>query len=122
MPLLSEQHMNWLRQAYVELAPALKAQGLDPDRSLQVAATCLNTAVQHQARWGAPLQFLLSNDGSTVGVQHDNLRLETFPLKQALDTPTLESLKAVEQAQEALAQPVAEAERLHSRSAAAFAP
>jgi hypothetical protein len=122
MPLLSEQHMNWLRQAYVELGPALKAQGLDPDRSLQVAASCLKTAVQHQARWGAPLQFLLSSDGTTVGVQHENLRLETFPLKKALDTPTLESLKAVEQAQEAPAQPVAKAERLHSRSAAAFAP
>ncbi|MDR7152203.1 hypothetical protein J2W49_004179 [Hydrogenophaga palleronii] len=67
MPLLSEQHMRWLRQAYVELAPALKAQGLDPDRSLQVAAACLHTAARHEARWGAPRQFLLSNDGCTGG-------------------------------------------------------
>jgi len=97
MPLLSEQHMNWLRQAYVELAPGLKAQGLDPDRSLQVAASCLHMAVRHEARWGAPRQFLLSSDGGTVGVQHENLRLETFPLKQALDTPAIESLRATEQ-------------------------
>jgi len=120
MPILSEQHMHWLRQAYVDLAPGLKAQGLDPDRSLQVAAACLHTAARHESHWGAPRQFLLSNDGSTVGVQHDNLRLETFPLKQALDTPTIESLKATEQmlrAQQAV--PTAEMDRHLSRGAAA---
>lgn len=97
MPLLSEQHMSWLRQAYVDLAPALKAQGLDPDRSLQVAASCLYTAASHEPHWGAPRQFLLSSDGGTVGVQHENLRLETFPLIQALNTPAIESLRATEQ-------------------------
>lgn len=118
MPLLSEQHMHWLRQAYVELAPALKAQGLDPDRSLQVAAACLHTAARHEARWGAPRQFLLSNDGCTVGVQHENLRLETFPLEQALDTPAIASLRAAEQLLQAKQErPPAEVNREHSRSA-----
>lgn len=118
MPLLSEQHMNWLRQAYVELAPALKVQGLNPDRSLQVAAACLHTAARHEARWGAPRQFLLSNDGCTVGVQHENLRLETFPLEQALDTPAIASLRATEQLLQAKQEmPPAEVNREHSRSA-----
>lgn len=118
MPLLSEQHMNWLRQAYVELAPALKAQGLDPDRSLQVAASCLYTAARHEARWGAPRQFLLSADGCTVGVQHENLRLETFSLKQALDTPAIESLRATEQMMQEL--PAEAVDRQHNHGAPAL--
>jgi hypothetical protein len=32
-----------------------------------------------------------------VGVQHENLRLETFPLAQALDTPAIASLRAPKQ-------------------------
>lgn len=121
MPPLSEQHMHWLRQAYVELAPALKAQGLDPDRSLQVAAACLHTAARHEARWGAPRQFLLSNDGCTVGVQHENLRLETFPLEQALDTPAIESLRATEQMMQVTQElPVEELDRQHNHSAPAL--
>ncbi|MBA4264580.1 MAG: hypothetical protein C0453_05820 [Comamonadaceae bacterium] len=121
MPLLSEQHMNWLRQAYVELAPGLKAQGLDPDRSLQVAASCLYTAARHEARWGAPRQFLLSTDGSTVGVQHENLRLETFPLEQALNTPALESLRATEQMMQMPQElPAEEVHRQHDHNAPAL--
>lgn len=98
MPALSDRHMHWLRHAYDELRPELHAQGLNSEQCLQVAAACLSAAAQHHNTWGDPRQFLFNPESGRLGVQHDNLRLHTFPLDQALNTPTQASLSEAHEA------------------------
>ncbi len=82
-PQMSEQHKTWLRQAYTELAPPLKAIGLDAGQCLQVSAACVATAAG-RGEWGEPRRFLLSKDSERVAVQHQNGRFEEVRIDEAL--------------------------------------
>lgn len=82
-PQMSEQHKTWLRQAYTELAPPLKASGLDAGQCLQVSAACVATAAG-RGEWGEPRRFLLSKDSERVAVQHQNGRFEEVRIDEAL--------------------------------------
>jgi len=99
-PVLSPEHMDWLRQAYETLSPELKARGLDAERCLQVAAACVCATARRQAQLGPPREFMLSGDGQTVGVMHEVGVLREVSVPQALQTPTLEHLQTLEREQQ----------------------
>lgn len=90
-PLLSAADKATLRQAYTELAPGLKAQGLSPEQCLQVSAAC--TACARNADWGAPDRFMLSKDGERVAVRHPNGRFEELRVDQALERSAVSHLQ-----------------------------
>jgi len=100
-PVLSPEHMDWLRQAYEDLSPELKARGLDAERCLQVAAACVCATARRQAMLGPPREFMLSGDGQSVGVMHEVGVLREVSVPQALQTPTLEHLRTLEREQQA---------------------
>lgn len=101
-PRLSEQTKALLRQSYTELAPGLKARGLDADRCLQVSAACVAKAAEHPD-WGHPKRFLLSKDGEQVAVQHQNGRFDEVQVDAALQQSTtthLDRAQALQQTPE----------------------
>jgi Uncharacterized alpha/beta hydrolase domain (DUF2235) len=91
-PLLSAADKATLKQAYTELAPGLKAQGLSPEQCLQVSAACTACAARN-ANWGAPDRFMLSNDGERVAVRHQNGRFEEMRVDQALERSAVSHLQ-----------------------------
>lgn len=80
---LSEQMKAHLRQSYTELAPGLKARGLDSGQCLQVSAACVAKAAEHPD-WGDPKRYLLSRNGEQVAVQHPNGRFDEVRVDEAL--------------------------------------
>lgn len=99
-PRMSPEHMDWLRQAFEELSPGLKAWGLDAQRCLQVAAACVCATARRQAQLGPPREFMLSGDGQSVGVMHEVGVLREVSVPQALQTPTLEHLHTLQREQQ----------------------
>jgi hypothetical protein len=100
-PQMSEQHKAWLRQAYVELAPGLKTQGMSPEQCLQVSAACVASAAEHGA-WGEPRRFMLSKDGARVAVQHPDGRFDELRVADSLRTSTQSHLDRAQEAREAV--------------------
>lgn len=101
-PRLSEQTKALLRQSYTELAPGLKARGLDSEQCLQVSAACVAKAAEHP-HWGDPKRYLLSKDGEQVAVQHRNGRFDEVRVDEALQhsaTTHLDRAQALQQTPE----------------------
>jgi Uncharacterized alpha/beta hydrolase domain (DUF2235) len=107
-PLLSATVKATLRQAYTELAPGLKAQGLSPDQCLQVSAACTACAARN-ADWGSPERFMLSKDGERVAVQHVNGRFEELRVDQALERSTVSHLNDMKSSEHTLTSPLKDA-------------
>jgi hypothetical protein len=84
-PRLSEQTKAQIRQSYTELAPGLKARGLDSEQCLQVSAACVAKAAEHPD-WGDPKRYRLSKDGEQVAVQHHNGRFDEVKVNEALQS------------------------------------
>jgi Uncharacterized alpha/beta hydrolase domain (DUF2235) len=101
-PRMSEETKAQLRQSYIELAPGLKARGLDSDQCLQVSAACVAKAAEHP-HWGDPKHYLLSKDGEQVAVQHQNGRFDEVRVDEALQSSTtvhLDRAQALQQSPE----------------------
>lgn len=101
-PRLSEQTKAQIRQSYTELAPGLKAHGLDSEQCLQVSAACVAKAAEHP-HWGDPKRYLLSKDGQHVAVQHHNGRFDEVKVHEALQSSTgahLDRAQALQQTPE----------------------
>lgn len=109
-PLMSEQTKAQLRQSYTELAPGLKARGLDGEQCLQVSAACVAKAAEHP-EWGDPQRYLLSKNGEQVAVQHQNGRFDEVRVNEALQSSTTAHLDRVQDLQQAQATPAAQPER-----------
>ncbi|MCB2016587.1 MAG: hypothetical protein KDF54_03585, partial [Hydrogenophaga sp.] len=100
-PTMSPEQKATLRQAYLELAPGLKAQGMSPDQCLRVSAACVASVATH-GEWGDPRRFLLSKDGERVAIQHENGRFDELRVDQALQQSAnahLDRAQAAEQNQ-----------------------
>ena len=117
-PQMSEEHKAWLRQAYTELAPHLKAQGKTPEQCLQVAAACVASAAEH-GHWGKPQEFMLSKDGERVAVKHQDGRFDELRVDESLRTSATAHLDRAQQVQEP--QPVQQEREAPVRSEAARA-
>lgn len=109
-PRMSEQTRAQLRQSYTELAPGLKARGLDGEQCLQVSAACVAKAAEHPD-WGDPKRYLLSKNGEQVAVQHQNGRFNEVRVDEALQSSTTAHLDRVQDLQQAQATPAAQPER-----------
>ncbi|WP_143434189.1 DUF2235 domain-containing protein [Hydrogenophaga sp. H7] len=109
-PRMSEQTKAQLRQSYTELAPGLKARGLDGEQCLQVSAACVAKAAEHPD-WGDPKRYLLSKNGEQVAVQHQNGRFNEVRVDEALQSSTTAHLDRVQDLQQAQATPAAQPER-----------
>lgn len=92
-PKMTEQHKAWLRQSLTELSPGLKAHGLSAEQCVQVGAACTVCAARHARDWGDPRRFLVSKDGETVAVQHQNGRFDELRVDQALERSAVSHLQ-----------------------------
>lgn len=92
-PKMTEQHKAWLRQALTELSPGLKAHGLSAEQCVQVGAACTVCAARHAPDWGDPRRFLVSKDGETVAVQHQNGRFDELRVDRALERSAVSHLQ-----------------------------
>lgn len=99
-----------LKQAYMALAPGLKAQGMSPEQCLRVSAACVASAATH-GEWGDPRRFLLSKDGKQVAVQHENGRFDELRVDQALQSSANAHLDRAQAAQASRETPQVQAER-----------
>ncbi|MEZ5662593.1 MAG: DUF2235 domain-containing protein [Burkholderiaceae bacterium] len=104
LPQVSRQHMAWLRQSYAAIAPALKAQGLDDARSLQVAAACVRSVARWERLLGEPRRYLVSKDGQSVAICHEVNVLREVSVPQALETSCRDHLAAANAMRELQAQ------------------
>ncbi|WP_382175015.1 hypothetical protein [Hydrogenophaga luteola] len=109
-PVMSEQTKAQLRQSYTELAPGLKARGLDGEQCLQVSAACVAKAAEHPD-WGDPQRYLLSKNGEQVAVQHQNGRFDEVRVNDALQRSTTAHLDRVQDLQQTQATSAAQPER-----------
>lgn len=109
-PRMSEQTKAQLRQSYTELAPGLKARGLDGEQCLQVSAACVAKAAEHPD-WGDPKRYLLGRNGEQVAVQHQNGRFDEVRVDEALQSSTSTHLDRAQALQQAQATPAAQPER-----------
>lgn len=109
-PRMSEQTKAQLRQSYTELAPGLKARGLDGEQCLQVSAACVAKAAEHPD-WGDPKRYLLSKSGEQVAVQHQNGRFNEVRVNEALQSSTTDHLDRAQALQQSQTTPVAQPER-----------
>jgi hypothetical protein len=109
-PRISEQTKAQLRQSYTELAPGLKARGLDGEQCLQVSAACVAKAAEHPD-WGDPKRYLLSKSGEQVAVQHQNGRFNEVRVNEALQSSTTDHLDRAQALQQSQTTPVAQPER-----------
>lgn len=109
-PRISEQTKAQLRQSYTELAPGLKARGLDGEQCLQVSAACVAKAAEHPD-WGDPKRYLLSKNGEQVAVQHQNGRFDEVRVNEALQSSTTAHLDRVQALQQAQETPTVQPER-----------
>lgn len=109
-PRISERTKAQLRQAFTELAPGLKARGLESEQCLQVSAACVARAAEHPD-WGDPQRYLLGKGGDRVAVQHVNGRFDEVRVNEALQSSTTAHLDRVEALQQAQATPTPQPER-----------
>lgn len=109
-PRMSEQTKAQLRQSYTELAPGLKARGLDGEQCLQVSAACVAKAAEHPD-WGDPKRYLLSKSGEQVAVQHQNGRFNEVRVNEALQSSTTDHLDRAQALQQTQTTPAAQPER-----------
>lgn len=109
-PRMSEQTRAQLRQSYTELAPGLKARGLDGEQCLQVSAACVAKAAEHPD-WGDPKRYLLSKSGEQVAVQHQNGRFDEVRVNEALRSSANTHLDRAQALQQTQATPAAQPER-----------
>lgn len=109
-PRMSEQTKAQLRQSYTELAPGLKARGLDSEQCLQVSAACMAKAAEHPD-WGDPKRYLLGRNGEQVAVQHQNGRFDEVRVDEALQSSTNTHLDRAQALQQAQATPAEQPER-----------
>jgi hypothetical protein len=109
-PRMSEQTKAQLRQSYTELAPGLKARGLDSEQCLQVSAACVAKAAEHPD-WGDAKRYLLGRNGEQVAVQHQNGRFDEVRVDEALQSSTNTHLDRAQALQQAQATPAAQPER-----------
>lgn len=109
-PRMSEQTKAQIRQSYTELAPGLKARGLDGEQCLQVSAACVAKAAEHPD-WGDPKRYLLSKSGEQVAVQHQNGRFDEVRVDEALKNSANTHLDRAQELQQTLTNPVAQPER-----------
>ena len=93
VPKMSEQHKAWLRQSLTELSPGLKAHGLSAEQCVQVGAACTVCAARRAPDWGDPRRFLVSKDGETVAVQHQNGRFDELRVDRALERSAVSHLQ-----------------------------
>lgn len=109
-PRISEPTKAQLRQAYAELAPGLKARGLDSEQCLQVSAACVAKAAEHPD-WGDPQRYLLGKNGDQVAVQHQNGRFDEVRVNEALRNSTTAHLDQAQALQQPQATPTAQPAR-----------
>ncbi|MDQ7743815.1 hypothetical protein [Hydrogenophaga pseudoflava] len=109
-PRISEQTKAHLRHSYTELAPGLKARGLDSGQCLQVSAACLAKAAEHPD-WGDPKRYLLSRNGEQVAVQHQNGRFDEVRVDEALRSSANVHLDRAQALQQSPGTPAAQPER-----------
>lgn len=109
-PRISEQTKAQMRQSYTELAPGLKARGLDGEQCLQVSAACVAKAAEHPD-WGDPKRYLLSKNGEQVAVQHQNGRFDEVSVDEALQRSTTTHLDRAQVLQQTQATPAVQPER-----------
>jgi hypothetical protein len=109
-PLMSEQTRAQLRQSYTELAPGLKARGLDSEQCLQVSAACVAKAAEHPD-WGDPKRYLLSKNGEQVAVQHQYGRFDEVRVNEALQSSTTAHLDRAQALQQTQPTPAVQPER-----------
>ncbi|MBL8387414.1 MAG: hypothetical protein JNK17_04305 [Hydrogenophaga sp.] len=76
-----------------ELSPGLKAHGLSAEQCVQVGAACTVCAARHARDWGDPRRLLVSKDGETVAVQHQNGRFDELRVDWALERSAVSHLQ-----------------------------
>lgn len=109
-PRISEQTKAHLRQSYTELAPGLKARGLDSGQCLQVSAACVAKAAEHPD-WCDPKRYLLSRNGDQVAVQHQSGRFDEVRVDEALRSSANVHLDRAQALQQSPGTPAAQPER-----------